>query len=64
MKRGRPKKADSLLHRYPPVNPIENDCGTGEDEEALTKETKSEKPRKDIIVALLKKTFSRRRSNI
>ena len=61
-KRGRPKSVHSLLYRYPPVNA--EVTGSEEDEEALQKEAGNEKPRKEMVLTLQKRTFSCRRSAI
>lgn len=66
-KRGRPKKvAICLDDRYPALN-LNGDI-TEEEERtsytALTKEMKSPKPRKDLYLPLMKKTFVMRRQYI
>lgn len=40
------------------------DVGSEDDVEALMREARQEKPRKDLILSLLKKTFGLRRSTI
>lgn len=47
--------------RYPPVQAGEN---TSDDAEALQKELEKEKPRKDVVLPLFKRTFPERRQYI
>lgn len=59
-KRGRPK-SDPSLARYPPLVQADEDTVA---EEALKLEVQKERPRKEIIVPLMKKTFPSRRHYI
>ena len=61
-KRGRPKQENPIFQRYPAV-----EFGQHADEnqvQALQKELEKEKPRKDVVLPLLKQTFPERRQYI
>lgn len=63
VKKGRPK--GSSLHRYPPLPEVNMDAASNErNMNALKKEMDREKPRKDVVLSLLKQTFSTRRDEI
>ena len=59
-KRGRPKLNTTLL-RYPPVEETEIDTTSAE---ALKCELTKERPRKELVLTLMKKTFPSRRTFI
>ena len=64
VKRGRPK-GSSLLMRYPQLPEASNDAASNErNNTALKKEIEKEKPRKDVVLSLMKETFSARREEI
>lgn len=64
VKKGRPK-GSSLLNRYPPLPEVNMDAASNErNMNALKKEMDREKPRKDVVLSLLKQTFSTRRDEI
>ncbi len=63
-KRGRPKRlVISLESRYPTVSP-QFDGEREKEQAALTKEMEKDKPRKNIVVQLMKETFYSRRQYI
>ena len=61
-KRGRPKKSTALGSRYPAMRQVEEPDTDGE--QALKKEMEQEKPRKDVVLSLMKNTFYFRRQYI
>lgn len=63
-KRGRPKRLINLETRYPKMCAQDEDAGGHPNEEALRKEMEKEKPRKDIVLQLMKGTFYTRRQYI
>ena len=64
-KRGRPK-IDTMLSRYPPINPEDDvdEVALQRNEQALSKEIERETPRKEVVLPLMKHTFSSRREYI
>ena len=63
-KRGRPKADNPIMQRYPPL-PYDDEFHDYEQEEqALKKELEKEKPRKEVIVQLMRSTFQSRRRYI
>lgn len=58
-KRGRPKKITSLEYRYPPThdNSAQDPTVEKQNFEALSKETEKSKPRKEIVLPLMKSCF-------
>ena len=63
-KRGRPKDAP-LMQRYPPLPCVDDEIHENEKEEqALKKELQKEKPRKEVIIQLMRATFQCRRCYI
>lgn len=64
-KRGRPKKVINLASRYPSIQPHGNDTAQQQiHTQAILKEMDKEKPRKDILLPLMKTTFHARRQYI
>lgn len=63
-KRGRPKRVISLISRYPPLQPQSTDTAQEQQVHAIMKEMDKEKPRKDILLPLMKATFYARRQYI
>lgn len=64
-KRGRPPKfEDPMLQRYPPVQLSDTCTDDGNATEALSRELEKDKPRKDVVLPLLKETFAQRRHYI
>ena len=65
-KRGRPKKIINLESRYPPVRPQEGSDSTADarNMQALQLETEKDKPRKEVVLPLMKATFYSRRHYI
>lgn len=63
-KRGRPKRVTSLETRYPSIRPHGDDASQQQQKQALSKEMDKEKPRKDILLPLMKSTFYERRQYI
>ena len=63
-KRGRPKRVMSLETRYLSIRPQGDESTQQEHMQALTKELEKEKPRKDILLPLMKSTFYQRRQYI
>ena len=64
-KRGRPKRVISLESRYPSFPPVEVDETTQEQHtKAISKEMEKDKPRKEILLPLMKSTFHARRQYI
>lgn len=64
-KRGRPKSIVSLASRYPSIQQHGNDpVQQQQHKEAILKEMEKDKPRKDIILPLMKSTFYTRRQHI
>ena len=63
-KRGRHKLMNPMLQRYPPVQEGSSCADDGDVEEALSKELEKDKPRRDIVLTLSKKTFVQRRQYI
>ena len=63
-KRGRPKRTVSLESRYPKIPILPDNSHDGEKERALAIEMEKERPRKDIILPLMKETFYARRQYI
>ena len=63
-KRGRPKKNVSIHSRYPAVELEGDEITYKRNCTAIMKECEKNKPRKDIILPLLKETYSYRRSYI
>ena len=55
--RGRPPKFTNTLHRYPPIHEGIEDRVS---EVALRLESSKQKPRKDTVISLMKKTFHTR----
>ena len=65
-KRGRPK-ASVIMNRYPPVRVDSDfkDAATDErNKKTLLKELERENPRKEIVLSLLRQTFSNRREDV
>lgn len=65
-KRGRKsKKQTILLSRYPAIkNTIDDEVSFAKHCDALHKELKREKPRKELVLSLARQTFSVRREHI
>ena len=64
-KRGRPKQVTNLVSRYPPLQHHGNDPSQQQQtSQAILKEMEKEKPRKDILLPLLRSTFCVRRQYI
>ena len=63
-KRGRPKRIISLASRYPAVHSHGNGTPQPQDLQAISKEMEKAKPRKDILLPLMKSTFIARRQYI
>lgn len=63
-KRGRPKRVISLETRYPSIRPQGDETIQQEHLQALSKELEKDKPRKDILLPLMKSTFYERRKYI
>ena len=65
-KRGRPKKITTLEYRYPPINTDSSVEPTLEKRnlEALSKETGKPKPRKEVVLPLMKSCFFSRRQYV
>ena len=65
-KQGRPKKGASITFRYPPIssNDEVDEIAVTRSHTALMKELAKDKPRKDVVLPLLKDTFTYRRSFI
>lgn len=63
-KRGRPKRVINLASRYPPLQPSTSDPAQEQHMQAIVKEMEKEKPRKDILLPLMKSTFYVRRQHI
>lgn len=63
-KRGRPTAASPILQRYPPLPCADEVQDSDQEEQALKKELEKEKPRKDVVVQLLRATFQSRRRYI
>lgn len=63
-KRGRPKKQLNLETRYPKIKPSKDSSDDRQKEQAILKELDKEKPRKDLILQLMKGTFYTRRQFI
>lgn len=65
-KRGRPKRVVTLECRYPSIRPLEGEDATQQQQriQAISKEMEKEKPRKDILLPLMKSTFYARRQYI
>ena len=63
-KRGRPK-VSLVLTRYPPMKDLgEDDIAVKRNTELLSKELERDKPRKEIVLALARQTYSPRRARI
>lgn len=63
-KRGRPKRVISLETRYPSIRPQGDERTQQEHVQALSKELGKDKPRKEILLPLMKSTFYERRQYI
>lgn len=63
-KRGRPASSHSLSDRYPPIASYESGGSNDEDSQALVVELAKERPRKDTVLPLMKRTFCMRRQFI
>ena len=61
-KRGCPKKMVTSSSRYPPLTVDPSDIS--QEKEALEKELKKEKPRRDVLLDLMKATYYSRRREI
>lgn len=57
-KRGRPKRVLSLASRYPPLQPNADDTAQEQNLQVILKEMEKEKPRKDILLPLMKSSFN------
>ena len=62
-KQGRPKIVHSLSQRYPSITE-ESDICRDEDSQALSVELAKERPKKDSVLPLMKRTFYARRQSI
>ncbi len=63
-KRGRPKRVITLTSRYPPLQPHGSDPVQEQHIQTIVKEMDKEKPRKDVLLPLMKSTFYVRRQHI
>ncbi len=63
-KRGRPKRIITLESRYPKLASPPDDSGDQQKEQALALELEKGKPRKDVVLQLMKGTFFTRRQYI
>ena len=63
-KRGRPKRSVNLESRYPSIHPNLSDELQDTQHQAIEKELQKDKPRKDILLPLMKSTFYTRRQAI
>ena len=65
-KRGRPKRSSNLESRYPLIQSNEpcDDVSQHQYMQAISKEIEKDKPRKDILLPLMKSTFGVRREYI
>ena len=63
-KRGRPKRVMNLESRYPSIRPQEDESAQQQHLPAISKELEKEKPRKEILLPLMKSTFYARRQYI
>ena len=64
-KRGRPKKKNLLLTRYPPLRDTADDSVTvSRNILLLQKELQKENPRKEIVLSLSQQTFTKRREDV
>lgn len=61
-KRGRPKSDNPILKRYPPLRMTEE--VDENDVQALQVELAKDKPRKDVVLPLIKNTFAERRQYV
>ena len=61
-KRGRPKSDNPILKRYPPLRMTEEIDEN--DVQALQVELAKDKPRKDVVLPLIKNTFAERRQYV
>lgn len=62
-KRGRPKRSSDLESRYPLIQ-LRDDASAQQHVQAISVEMEREKPRKDILLPLMKSTFGVRRQYI
>lgn len=63
-KRGRPR-VSLVLTRYPPINEFGDDeVSLKRNIDQLSKEMEKERPRKEIVLSLVRQTFSYRRGDI
>ena len=59
-KRGRPKRVSSLVSRYPSIQ-IDDDDDSVQQQQHVRAKWNRKKPRKEILLPLMKSTFNSRR---